>query len=316
MTSPPPPNPRSSERVPKSQTIPTLHSLSDPEMMKPLWSKAFLIHSPIIGLGFGLIAGLCFVAGMSLSVILDPDANNPDPPIDSSPMPGASGTQSNAAEDLTGVPFASPPPLDSATPQTIVTPNGVLIVVPADRSFAQNSSSGSQDNLAPSDAPTASQQDNRRIGVQNSSVLILWGIGGICLGGAGISAWFSRYRNHPETIAIGEEHPGALALRSTPESSLVHTGIQALPFTPYRSLPQVHPNEVPALEGLLTTIENLPYAHLDPSAGQIVPLHPRHPADLLESTEGDESTDLPVSDSSIPDLATLMDIRKRRPWGD
>lgn len=326
----PPPRPKSGE----------------PESTTPLWIKAFLLHAPLIGIGLGLTAGLCLLAGMSLSVILDPNANNPDKAAIESAIPEP---EKNSVTDSSADPAvkssesqpvqSQPSESQPSQSQTTVTPDGVRIVVPAEQTFVEDlsdtSSTQASKTQAPKtqatiDQPTASLGLPRAVPQTSRLLLVLWSLGGICLVGAGISAWFSRRWNTQETIvspgvAAVSSPPGTLALRD-PSTIVPVSSNPSLSIQENRGQETIAPHSLPAdssrpFYGTLLlpeapepspfTIEYDPI----PDAPDLAPDDRRK--ERILDPDGDNTSlippDLITSDLATPDLASQMDIRKRRP---
>lgn len=326
----------------QSGAIPPPRSQSgEPKSPNPQWVQAFLLHAPLIGIGLGLTAGLCLLAGMSLSVILDPNANHPDNPSNPAAIESAteSATENKSVTDSSENSPAKPSESQTSQSQTTVTPDGVRIVVPADQNFAGKITQTSQTPTIQAsnpqsrvNQPTASVGlDSPRAVPQTSRLLlVLWSLGGICLVGAGISAWFSRRWNGQESIVSPEltavsAPPGTLALRDP-------STIVPVPNHPNLSIVQnlepetIAPHSLPAdpsrpFYGTLLlpeapepsplTIEYDPI----PDDPDLTP-DDRRKERILDS-DGDNMSltppDLITSDLETPDLASQMDIRKRRP---
>ena len=337
----------------QSVTIPTSSPKSrKPESRNPLWFKAFLLHAPLIVIGLGLTAGLSLLAAISLNVILDPNANNPDQPDQPTIDPATRGSEQNSVTDSTAnspvtSPQSKPSPSQPSPPsesQTTVTPDGVRIVVPADQNFAEALPKTFQTPKiqATIDEPSLGQ-DNPAISPASRLLLVLWSLGGISLVGAGISAWFSR-QNGSESIVSPDvsPSPGSLALRAPSTivladpapsvSTLQHLEPETIaPHSPHSlsggdpssplfyetlSLPEA-PEEIAfAIE--YDPISDTPDLEEARWREEVRPQETVLDLKVLDPKEDGDNPDLATShlatsDLAAPDLATLMDIRKRRP---
>jgi len=319
-----------------------------PESRNPLWFKAFLLHAPLIVIGLGLTAGLSLLAAISLNVILDPNANNPDRPDQPTIDPATRGSEQNSVTDSTAnspvtSPQSKPSPSQPSPPsesQTTVTPNGVRIVVPADQNFAEALPQTFQTPKiqATIDEPSLGQ-DNPAISPASRLLLVLWSLGGISLIGAGISAWFSR-QNGSESIVSPDvsPSPGSLALRA-PSTIVLADPAPSVSTLENLGSETIAPHSLPgdsssplfyetlslpeAPEEIAFAIEYDPISDtpdLKEARSREAIRHQEKVLDLniLDPKEDEENPDLPtpdrvISDLAAPDLATLMDIRKRRP---
>ena len=345
----------------QSVTIPTSSPKSrEPESTNPLWVKAFLLHAPLIVIGLGLTAGLSLLAGISLNVILDPNANNPDQPAIDSATRGSDknsvtdSTANSSANSTVTSPQSQLSPSPPSESQTTVTPDGVRIVLPADQNFAEAIPNTSQPPKTQAAVYEPSLgQDNPAISPTSSRLLlVLWSLGGICLVGAGISAWFSRRHGQESIVSSDVSSPGILALRDP------STIVLADPAPPVSTLQNLEPETIAphsrhslsggdpssplfyetlslpeAPEAMAFTIEYDPISDTpdleearwreevrpQETVLDLKVLDPKEDGDNPDlatshlATSDLATSHLATSDLATPDLATLMDIRKRRP---
>jgi len=262
--------------------------------------QSLTLHAPVIGLGFGLAAGLCLLMGISLRILLSPDMH---------------GTQ-NAVEPINQPDQAvvSPPaePTASGLPQTNDT--AVRIVVPAAKSFQRT---------------TADQGVNQSSNKASTIALILGG-GGLALGGMGFWGlrWIRRSFSPGSSGIVSDASSSAgltgasLAGASSSSASLAGAIVKhpnpSSALTPQAS-PRLDPLEPEILQLQRLEPQHLEFQRLEPQA--IPQSYLPTPSQALDPSvltitywagPTSDLTDASVMDPDLPD-PTLMDSLETPP---
>lgn len=294
------PNPFSQPTLPQDRTPKQRSAPAEGTPTANLWMQSLTLHAPVIGLGFGLAAGLCLLMGISLRILLSPDMH---------------GTQ-NAVEPINQPDQAvvSPPaePTASGLPQTNDT--AVRIVVPAAKSFQRT---------------TADQGVNQSSNKASTIALILGG-GGLALGGMGFWGlrWIRRSFSPGSSGIVSDASSsagltGASLAGASSSSAIVKHPNPSSALTPQAS-PRLDPLEPEILqpqrlEPQRLEPQRLESQRLEPHA-ILQPYFPTPPQALDPSVltitywagPNSDLTDASVMDPDLPD-PTLMDSLETPP---